>query len=561
LTVYTLSWKDEFKDQEATSMLDEHTVGGYLVRRLEQMGLKHIFGVPGDYVMEFMDQILQSSIRLIGNCNELNAGYAADGYARVAGFGAVVVTYNVGGFSAYNAIAGAYAENVPVLLISGAPTCEQARNKLPMHHLVEHYDHQRNIYSHITVVAENLENPETAPNLIDRALMQCIGMRKPVYLELPMDRVASRCDPPSQHFSPSPRDSDPDALRECVEDAFHRLRKASHPAVLIGSEVDEIGLRQPLLRLLNATGFPTAVTLNAMGTLSAGHPVFLGMYMGALGDTRARTAIETADLLLFLGAVRTDITSAGFSGKVDQAHLIKANNDGVRIGRHTYEDVYLRDFLPALAQAFDPNGNAGAILSDLPAASFEPEQGKSITADRFFERLNCYLDRDIILVADTGDTTFQILKMNRRDRSVLQSYYLSIGYSLPAALGVALAAPECKTVLTIGDGAFQMTANEVSTIVRNQIPVTIFVLNNDGYVIERMLHHEAAYNDINRWNYADLPKVFGPCTSILVQTEEELESAFSTAERSKGPVFIEIRVARNDCSAALRNIHEMIPKH
>ncbi len=536
------------------------TVGDFLVRRLEQLGLKHAFGVPGDYVMGFMDIVLNSTIQLVGTCSELNGGYAADGYARMHGLGCLIVTYNVGSFSAYNAVAGAYAEDVPLVVISGAPSRAQARQGLPMHHLVQNYDHQKEIYRHITVASVVIDHPDSAAQRIDKALIRCLQQRKPVFIELPMDMVSAFCEPGREDFCIVPRPSNVDALSECVQEAICLLSASRNPAVLAGAFIDRDDLRGELLRLLNSNGYQTAVTMDAVGTLSPGHSCYRGIYQGRFGTGDAQSVIESADCLLFLGVRRTDITTGGFTGKIDKGRLIKADPECVQIGHHVYKEVFLRDFLPALVEAL-PAGKA-MVPEVLPnGCVHELDPLARITSARFFDRLNQILGSDTIVVSDTGDAFFQTSQMPGLDRYVNQSYYLSIGYSLPAALGVALAEPKKRTLLVIGDGAFQMTAQELSTIIRLKVPMLIFLINNDGYVIERMLHHEAPYNDINRWNYADLPRIFGGCPSARVETERDLEAALTLAEEHHSePVFVEIFLERNDCAESLRRITELVSK-
>ncbi|MEW6278939.1 MAG: thiamine pyrophosphate-binding protein [Candidatus Eremiobacterota bacterium] len=525
------------------------TIAQYLIARLEELGLKHMFGVPGDYSMPFLDAVLQSRIAWVGTCNELNAGYAADGYAQVSGLGALSVTYDVGGFSAYNAVAGSYVERVPVVLISGAPPRHRQRQNEMMHHLVASYDHQRDIYARVTVAAEILEDPACAPHQIDRALTRCLKYRRPVYFELAMDAVHLPCPEPAGKLEVQLKASHPEALKAAVEAAVEMLSLASNPAVLVGCDVDRLGLHASVLRLLERTGWPVASTLDGVTAVPIQHPQRIGVYAGPVGDPQARERIEMADRLLCVGTRRTDITSGNFTAAIDPDRLVRALAGGVSLARQEpFREVELHDFVAALAEAL-PSGAA----SPLPARPSRPRPSQArLTSDALFAALDEILGLETTVVTDTGDALFQTMSLTRVGRLMSQGYYLSIGYATPAGIGAALAAPERRTVVVIGDGAFQMTAQEISTMVRLQIPMAVVLINNDGYVVERLLHHEAAYNDINRWRYADLPGVFGDCQSFRVETVAELGPALQALRTARGPVFLEAVLERNECGHRLQ---------
>lgn len=530
------------------------TVGGYLVQRLEELGLKHVFGVPGDYCMSFMDVVVDSKMELVCNTHELAGGYAADGYARIHGLGAEIVTFNVGGFSAYNAVGGAFTESVPLVLISGAPTVAQRRGLEKMHHLVEDYDHQLTIYKKITVDAILLDDAAQAPALIDRALTRCIQHKKPVYIEIPTDMVAAPCASPQGKLETTALKSHAEALSQCVAEAAALLKAAKSPVIVVGFEVARFDMQRELLELLNDTAFPVAVTMDGLSLVPLDLSTYLGAYRGALGTPQAREAVEKADRILFIGTLRHDISSGNFTDHIDRARAIVSHAASVSIGYHEYPNVRMNDFIPALRAALG-RGTTAPTRKGGSKDAFAPDAAAPITSDRLFARLRNVIGAGTIVVSDTGDALFQSSALPHLDRYITQSYYLSIGYALPAAMGVALAAPQARTWIFVGDGAFQVTAQELSTIVHRRIPMVIVLLNNDGYVIERLLHHDAPYNDLNRWRYADLPQVFGDCASMRVETEGDVETALDMiATTLDKTIFLEIVLARNDCSHALREV-------
>jgi TPP-dependent 2-oxoacid decarboxylase len=540
------------------------TVGRYLVRRLGELGVRHIFGVPGDYVLDLMDLVIDSPVEFVGTCNELNAGYAADAYSRLNGIGAAMVTYGVGGFSLVNAVAGAYAERVPLVVISGAPHSAHRRAHAPMHHLATDYRLQLDLFSRVTAAAVILTQADQAPGQIDCTLQTCLMFKRPVYIEVPMDMVDMPCAAPTGPLGPPPpAPSHPEALSESLVETTAMLAAAEKPAILCGVEVHRFGLRDDVVRLLDECGYPVATTVNGKTAIPEEHPGFIGIYEGSLSRPKVRETIEQADCLLSLGAWFTDIATGGFTAKLDDAKMIAANSDRVKIKHHHYDNVYLADFVRGLIDTVQPTAGQKRHTSPAPHLAdkeYQPQPDAPITVARFFERINAFLDDEMILVAGTGDAMFGAAELhtNKPESFLAQANYLSIGYSLPATLGVSLAVSGKRAVLIIGDGAFQMTAQELSTIVRTGVAPIVFLLNNDGYLIERAIH-DGPYNEIQRWAYHKVPAVFGGPEGTAVHTEGDLEAALErTQKQTKELVFVEIGLDRNDATPALRRIGEAV---
>jgi indolepyruvate decarboxylase len=535
------------------------TVSDYLVQRLQDIGIEHAFGVPGDYSLDFLDRLVNSPIAWIGNCNELNAGYAADGYARQKGAGVAVVTYAVGGFSILNAVAGAYAEHVPMVVISGAPAMTRRESGALVHHLAGDHEMQLDIFRKLTVDSALLAGGHSAPDEIDRVLTNCLAWKRPVYLELPMDVARMPCRPPEPISFQIDKQSDPLALEECVAEVLERMNAAQHPAVLVGTEVARFGLAQSTLHLVEHVELPYAMTISAKGCLPELHPQCLGIYQGGLSREETRLQIEGSDCLLALGVWLTDWDTGLFTSNLDQPGLIRANLDQVRIGRHIYPGVYLQDLVRALAAKAKPRHYLESHPANprAPAGPYVAKPHETLSAARFYQRVEQFLDDSMILVSDIGDILCAVADMHieEAENFLTQAYYMSIGYATPAALGVALARPDKRPVVLAGDGAFQMTAQEVSTLLRHECRPIMLLLNNDGYLIERYLHEDQVYNDLQGWRYAELPHVFGDgAVTFRVSTEGELEHALATAQAARDSlVFIEACVGR-DASDALKRL-------
>lgn len=532
------------------------TVGEYLFQRLESLGVQHIFGVPGDYVLGLMDVLNKSPINLICNCNELNAGYAADAYARVNGLGAVCVTYGVGGFSLVNAVVGAYAERVPLVVISGAPNSSFSKDNLLLHHTTGDYNLQLSIMEKATVASVILTNASQAANQIDQTLTACLHYKRPVYIEIPLDLVHQPCTIPETHPPLPSKLTNLDTLQEVVEEAVSLLEKAQRPVILAGVEFNRFQLQDKLLKLLENTGYPIATTMLGKSCITEMHPQFIGNYVGALSKEYVRQRIETADCVLCLGAIMSDMNLGGYTANLDERKLINANSEKVKIKHHFYQPVYLGDFLDGLIanlQKKDPETLDIKPAFDARLQNFVLQPEAKLTNIRFYERINHFLEDGFIVIADTGDAivaTMDLL-MYKETNFIGQAFYLSIGYSIPACLGASMAAPNSRPIVFVGDGAFQMTAQELSTIIRHKLNPIIFLINNDGYTIERVIH-DGSYNDLQPWKYHQLPQVFGESWSCEVWTEGELETALAQAKANTDCVsFIEIHLDRFDCSQGL----------
>ncbi len=537
------------------------TIGRYLVRRLEQTGLKHIFGVPGDYVLSLYDLLEASDIEVVGTCTEIGAGYAADAYARVNGLGAVCVTYCVGGLNVLNAVAGAYAEKSPLIVISGAPGMSERTGSPLLHHCVRNFDTQRQIYRQVTVAAVELNDPSTAPSLIDGAIKACIWNKRPVYLEIPRDRVSRPCAAPGPmklRKAVSKRES----LTESIQEAAEMLKSAKRPVILAGVEVHRFGLQKSLVRLVERSGYPVAATLLGKSVISERHPQYLGIYEGAMGREKVRRTVEKADCILILGAFMTDINLGIHTAKLDPTRTIYAHSRRVSIRHHHYEDVFLGHFIDGLVKArLGPRRRTRPITTG-PKKPFRPQPRREITVRRFFARMNDFLGDDTIVICDIGDSLFggADLTIHRRTEFLSPAYYTSMGFAVPAAVGSQIRNRRLRPIVFVGDGAFQMTGQELSTVVRRGLNPIIFVLNNKGYTTERIIH-DGSYNDIHEWAYHRYPQVLREGWGCEVRTEGQLEEALVEAEANKKSFsIINVHLDPMDCSDALRRLGKRLGK-
>jgi indolepyruvate decarboxylase len=539
--------------------MSETTISGYLIRRLQELGARHVFGVPGDYVLGFYKALEDSDLHVINTCDEQGAGFAADAYARFNGLGVVCITYCVGGLKVANTTAQAYAEKSPVVVISGAPGMnERLRNPL-LHHKVRDFDTQLKVFEQLTEAATVLDNPQTAAREIDRVLSAAVQAKRPVYIELPRDMINAPISAPvameAQPARPSP-EPDPVALREAVAEALERINAAERPVILADIEIQRFGLQDELMRLVEGSNLPVAATILSKSVVREDHPLYLGVYEGAMGRQEVTDYIEGSDCLIMLGVFLTDVNLGIFTAQLDPARIISATSERLSIRYHTYDGIGLGDFLPALIAA-NPHRRA---LGDIPHPPTPPEcfpvPDKPLTVRYLFERLNQFLDDSTAVLADPGDAMFAGIDMTIHCASEFSSpaYYTSLGYAVPAAVGVQLARPDLRPLVLVGDGAFQMTGMELSTVARFGLNPIVVVLNNEGYGTERPML-DGRFNDILNWRYSDVPRVLGAGRGHVVGAEDELEEALLAARADRDTFHvIEVRLAPDDRSEALHRL-------
>jgi len=538
------------------------SIGEYLIRRLQDYGLKDIFGIPGDYVLTFYGMLEKSPINVVGCTREDCAGFAADAYARINGLGAVCVTYCVGGLSVCNSIAGAYAEKSPVVLISGSPGLSERVNNPLLHHKVRDFHTQFDVFEKLCVATADLTDPVVAFREIDRVLDAATRFKRPVYIELPRDMVDVR--PHISHaFHSGYSGCDPQVCEEAADEAVALLAKAKKPIIIAGVEIHRFGLQDKVLQLAESLQIPIAATLLGKSVVPEKHPLYIGLYEGAMGHAEVTEYVEDSDCVLLLGAFMTDINLGIFTARLDPAKCIYVTSEQLRIRHHHYHSVGLGDFLELLI-ARQPQTTKRELPDSLrpkqPPFQLAPEEPLRIA--RMMARINEQIDEDTIVITDIGDALFSAseLTIHKHTEFISPAYYTSMGFSVPAALGALTARPKSRVLVIVGDGAFQMTGMELSTIVARGLSPIIIVNNNKGYGTERFLHAgQWKYNDINPWQYHKLPEVLGGGTGYEVRTEGEFDQALKKAWTDrKAMSLIHAHIPLDDSSDALKRLAERL---
>jgi indolepyruvate decarboxylase len=520
------------------------TVIQHVLARLREIGIADVFGVPGDYAFPIDDAICSDpAMRWIGCCNELNAAYAADGYARIKGVAALCTTYGVGELSAINGIAGAYAEHLPVFHLVGMPNLPTQAARSIMHHTLGNgeYDLFRRM-SEPVVCAHALMTPQNAAQETERLIAEALYHRRPVYMAFPGDAAGQPVLGKARPLAPP--HSDPRSLAAAVEAVAAALARAETACVLPGILVARAGLQPALLQMIDASGLPFATMFMAKSVLDEQHPNYIGMYDGALMTPAVRDFVEGCDRVLVVGSPMSDFNTGAFTARLDPARTITVYHHRVQIAGTSYPNIEIGDLLAALAQRLPRRQWARIAPDDLgPAAG---DGGDAIGAEALYPRWARFLRPDDILIAETGTVSagLAFARMPRGARFHNQTLWGSIGWATPAAFGAAVAAPGRRVVLVTGEGSHQLTAQEIGQFGRLGLKPVVFVLNNGGYLIERLLgkHPAMAYNDVAPWRYAKLPEALG-CEgwfTARVTTCGELDRALEQAGRGDRAAYIEV---------------------
>lgn len=554
-----------------------YTVGMYLAERLTQIGIAHHFAVAGDYNLVLLDELLkQPALEQVYCCNELNCGFAAEGYARARGASAAVVTFGVGTISAMNALAGAYAENLPVIVIAGGPNSNDHGSGHILHHTPGTTDlgFEYRMAREVTCAAEIITDAASAPAKIDHVLRRALREQKPGFLSIACNIANAPCPRPgAAGFLPHLRDSDPASLTAALDACVAWLAGKEKVVLLVGSRLRAAGAQQAAIHLADALECPVTIMAAAKSFFPETHPGFRGLYWGAVSDPGAQELVENADAVLCLAPVFNDYSTVGWTAWPKGPHVACLDSERVTVAGHTFDRVALAPFLDSLAARLNkhpttPPGEPAAtakqpprFFAPLPAA---PEA--RLTNDEMMRQIQLLVTPDTTLCAETGDSWFnaQRLGLPEGARVEFEMQWGHIGWSVPSCFGNAIGSPERRHLLMVGDGSFQLTAQEVSQMVREKLPVIIFLINNRGYVIEIAIH-DGPYNYIKNWDYAGLMEVFnageGHGLGLHAATGAELEAAIQRAcANTQGPTLIECSLERDDCTQTLRQWGKVVAR-
>lgn len=526
---------------------------------LHEQGVQHSFGIPGDFALTLYDALSESEIKPIVMTHEPCAGFAADAYSRIRGLGLAVITYSVGGLNMVNAVAGAYAEKSPLVVLSGGPGVRERRERDLLHHKVKTFDTQRRVYEEVTIYAAILDNPVTADAQIHHALDYAMTFKRPVYLEIPRDLVYADIEE-AEHLHPPLKQTAPEALAEAVAETLEMLDRAKSPVILACVEVHRFGLQEQVIALAEKLGIPVCSTMLGKSVFPEGHPQYIGIYNGEAGDPHVRKVVEESDCLLMLGVFLTDINLGMFTAHLDPARTVYATSERIAIKHHEYPNVLFQDFIAALCTHGDlPAREPSDITPMKPRVA--PSTGKISMSGILYE-LNQFIDNNTLLVTDVGDTLFAADDIQTKEGTsfLCPAFYASMGFGVPGVIGAQLADPFRRAIALVGDGAFQMTGMELLTAKRLGLNPIVIVVNNGTYTsLRAMAHQKADFVNISSIDYGKLATVLGG-NGFVVETSTQLRQAFDRAKESENFSIIDVHISPDDFSPALQRMSELFAK-
>lgn len=538
-------------------MSDSISLGTYLFTRLNQkpLDLHSVFGVPGDFNLALLDKIEEvDGLEWRGNANELNAAYATDGYSRVKGnnpnsdglgFGALVTTFGVGELSALNGVAGSYAEHVGLVHIVGIPSLDSQRKQLLLHHTLGNGDFSvfHKMSSHITQTQGVLDDPATAADVVDRVIREAYINQRPTYLAFPANMVdvpvpKSRLNKPLDLSIPK---NDQESQDEVLEATIAMIKAAKNPVIIVDACCARHNASKEASEIIKLTNFKYAITPMAKGTrfIDEDAERFAGVYVGTLSYPEVKNSVESSDLVLSFGAMLSDFNTGSFSYSFQTKNVIEFHSDYTKIRSANYPNVRMKEVLQKLIESSEFKSTvAGHKPEKLVKDPFKlkPQANDSkLTQLYLWSSLSKFLKEEDIVITETGTSSFGIIQTSfpKNTLGISQVLWGSIGYSVGSAYGAVTAAEELsparRVLLFVGDGSLQLTAQEISSMIRTGTRPYLFVLNNSGYTIEKLIHGpEAEYNQIQPWKHQSLLEAFGATKfeNHKVGTVEELNKLF-----------------------------------
>ncbi len=522
-----------------------------LLHALHDRGAGEIFGIPGDFALPFFEVIDSSAVLPYYTLShEPGVGFAADAAARFrSGLGVAVVTYGAGALNMVNPIACAYSEKSPVVVISGAPGAGESKQGYLLHHQAKTLDSQLAIFQEITCDQAVLDDPERAPGMIDRVLGNCLERSRPVYIELPRDLVHAPSEPVRIAARPP---ADAEAVAACAEEVLEHLAAAHKPVVLAGVEIRRYGLEHKLATLGRRLDIPIATSFMGRGLLAGLDCPLIGTYLGLAGDPVVSAQVEDADTLLLLGVIVSDTNFAVSSRQIDLRRAIDASDGQVRIAHHVYPRIPLSELLDALIARTEPRGGKSPrrLVTSSPLGPLVADHAP-IAPDDIARAVNDLFERHapMPMAADMGDCLFTAMEMENT-ALVAPGYYATMGFGVPAGLGLQAASGE-RPLILVGDGAFQMTGWELGNCQRYGWDPIVLVFNNASWEMLATFQPQTPYNRLDNWPFHELAKHLGG-DGMRVSTRAELASAIDRAAATRGRFqLIDIQLPRGKISQSL----------
>jgi TPP-dependent 2-oxoacid decarboxylase len=529
-------------------------IADLLFQNIKERGVDCTFGIPGDYVLPAYAAQERVGLNTVVMTHEPGVGFAADAYARIKGLGVALVTYGTGGLNMVNAVSTAYAEESPVLVVSGSPDTKFRSQKPELHHCVKTFDSQYRVLAEVTESQALIDNPQTAQKEIERVLNTTQKLSRPGYIELPRDMAIAEIET-SQNHVPDKIAGASLALPEATKEVVERLANAKQPVILAGAQIRRFKLLDKVIRLVDRLNLPVVTSILGKASFPESHPNFIGTYFGKFGEPQVREFVESCDLVLCIGAILTEMETGGYTADLPPEKLILANSHELNIGRHSYPHL---DFASLLDQLL-VSTVSGALSSkkfSVPQLASEvvdknPSE-KSLSVAAMIEGIDKILDDRFMVVSDLGDCLYAGLSL-KTDCFIAPGNYSTMGFGVPAGIGAQMADPSKRAIILVGDGGFQMTGNELATAVKLGINPIVVLFNNATYAMMRFIDKQRDYYDLPRWEYAKLAQSLG-AQGVKATTKAEFNEAIKSAIKSDKPVLIDCLLTKDDISPTLKRL-------
>jgi TPP-dependent 2-oxoacid decarboxylase len=535
------------------------TIPNFLIRRFKELNVDEGFGIVGDYALKLFDRFHNLGFPILVTADEQGSAFAADAYARIRGFGVCAITYSVGGFKVVNATAGAWAEQVPLLIISGAPGLEERKGDPLIHHKVKNFETQLEVFKDITIAQAVLSNPLTITEDIDRVLSEMVTHQRPGYIEIPRDMVDVPIRDRSNELMIDLPKVNPKALKIAVQETIKFLESSSDAVAIAGFMSVRRKLKDDLLAFVETFEVPVATTSLSKGLISETHPLSLGVYMGAVSSNDVIEKVESAKPLISFGVMYADLIMGGFTDHLNREQIIECTDNQISIGLRTYRDVPLWAFLPALIQAGKDAGYKENGKVEHRKFLFQPIQDKPLDVQNIMACIARILDEKIRLIVDPGDCLFGSVDLPAHSLMLASSYYATMGYAIPASLGAFKADSDLRPLVLVGDGAFLMTGLETLHAVFHGVNPIVIVIDNEGYGTQRPMT-DGPFNDIPKLYSEELPKAFGFGQGFLCKTEDQLHHALNKAKNTNELFIIRACVSKGEYSPGLLRLTAALKK-
>jgi indolepyruvate decarboxylase len=533
--------------------MSKQKIADYLFERIKKKGVDYTFGIPGDFVLPHYAAQARSGLKTVVMTHEPAVGFAADAYGRMKGLGVALVTYGAGGLNIANATALAYAEESPLLVISGSPETRFRKGKAQLHHCVKSFDTQFNVFKEVSETQVLIDNPASAQASIDKVFNSIQKTSRPGYIEMARDMVNAEFD--VHDSAPDASQAESPAVHAAVREIVERLSHSKQPVLFAGAHIRRFNLLPKVVSIAEALNLPVVTSILGKASFPESHPNFVGTYFGRFGEPSIREYVESSDCVVCLGVVLTEMETGGYSAELPAQKLILANAHETTIGHHNYADVDLRTLVDQFLIASTSGALKGKRFTipkfDTPSFDHTPK-ADDLNVGYMLDHLNKAIDDRFAIVSDVGDCLYAGLSL-KTDVFVAAGYYSSMGFGVPAGIGVQLAAPHLRSLILVGDGGFQMTGMEIGTAVRLGINPIVIVFNNSSYAMLRFIDQKRDYYDLGNWKYAEIAKAVG-AKSMRAQTKKEFDQALKESFASDAPYLIDAVISETDISPTLKRL-------